>query len=186
MDTAPSRASRTAARQRGDALPVLDRVRDRCDCWQHCRRTYSPPSGVASPGGGGCRLGSRAHAAGKGSHWLKISKALGEATGADADDTAMLTIEPTTDWPEPSVPADLRAALIADPQAHALWMDITAAARWDWIRWIGSTRQPETRSRRIEVACSKLRARQRRPCCFSRSLCSDPSVSRNGVLLGPS
>jgi hypothetical protein len=122
---------------------------------------------------------------GKGSHWLRIGKTLREAAGADAGDTVTLAIEPTAERPEPKVPADLKNALTADPQAHTLWADITPLARWDWIRWIRATKQPQTRRRRIEVACSKLQAGQRRPCCFNRSLCTDPSVSHNGVLLEP-
>ena len=123
---------------------------------------------------------------GKGSHWFRIDKTMREAAGAKAGDTVTLAIEPARDWPEPKVPADLKSAFTADPQTHTLWMDITPMARSDWIRWIGSTKQPETRRRRIEVACSKLKAGQRRPCCFNRSLCTDPSVSQNGVLLEPS
>jgi hypothetical protein len=78
---------------------------------------------------------------GKGSHWFRIDKTMREAAGAKAGDTVTLAIEPTRDWPEPKVPADLKSALTADPQAHILWMDITPMARWDWIRWIGSTKQ---------------------------------------------
>ena len=122
---------------------------------------------------------------GKGSHWFTVDKTMREAAGPEAGDTVTLAIEPIRDWLEPTVPADLIDALTADPQAHILWMDITPMARWDWIRWIRSTRQPETRRRRIETACSKLKAGQRRPCCFNRSLCTDPSVSNNGVLLEP-
>src|SRR6266508_281884 len=83
------------------------------------------------------------------------------------------------------VPADLKSALTDSPQVHKLWMDITPMARWDWIRWIRATKQPETRKRRIEVACSKLKAGTRRPCCFNRNLCTEPSVSNNGMLLEP-
>jgi hypothetical protein len=119
---------------------------------------------------------------GQGSHWFRVDKAMREAAEADAGDTVTLAIEPTSEWPEPEVPADVKNALTADPQVHTLWMDITPMARWDWIRWIRSTSQPETRRRRIEKAYSKLKAGQRRPCCFNRSVCTDPSVSRNGVL----
>lgn len=123
---------------------------------------------------------------GKGSHWFKVDKTMREAAHVAAGDTVILAIEPTKEWPEPKVPENLKAVLAADPQAHTLWMNITPMARWDWIRWIGATKQPETRKRRIEVACSKLKAGERRPCCFNRSLCCDPYVSNNGVLLEPS
>jgi hypothetical protein len=122
---------------------------------------------------------------GKGSHWFKLDKTMLKAIGADVGDTVMLEIEPVKEWPEPNVPADLKDALADVPQAHTLWMEITPMARWDWIRWIGSTKQPETRRRRIEVALSKLKAGDRRPCCFNRTVCTEPYVSNNGVLLEP-
>jgi hypothetical protein len=122
---------------------------------------------------------------GKGSHWFRVDKTMREGASAAAGDTVTLVIEPTKQWPEPEVPADLKNALTAAPQAHTVWMDITPMARWDWIRWIRSTKQLETRKKRIEVALSKLKAGMRRPCCFNRSMCTEPSVSNNGVLLEP-
>ncbi|MDB5184210.1 MAG: hypothetical protein JWN38_18 [Candidatus Saccharibacteria bacterium] len=120
---------------------------------------------------------------GKKGHWLKVDNELRKAIGATEGDTVRLEIEPTKDWPEPIVPADIQAALTADALANNLWTKITPMARWDWIRWINSTANPATRQRRIEVACSKLTAGSRRPCCFNRSECTDPSVSKRGVLL---
>lgn len=120
---------------------------------------------------------------GRGSHWFRVDKTMREAAHAAAGDTVTLAIEPTKEWPEPTVPEDLQTALMASPPVHTLWMNITPMARWDWIRWIRSTKQPETRRRRIEVACSKLKAGERRPCCFNRNLSCEPSVSKNGVLL---
>ena len=122
---------------------------------------------------------------GKGSHWFRVDKTMREAAGADAGGTVMLAIEPVKEWSEPNVPADLKNALAVVPQAHTLWMEITPMARWDWIRWIGSTKSTETRKRRIEVALSKLKAGDRRPCCFNRTVCTEPYVSNNGVLLEP-
>jgi hypothetical protein len=122
---------------------------------------------------------------GKGSHWFRVDKTMRKALGADAGATVTLAMEPVKEWPEPNVPADLKNALAAAPQAHTLWMEITPGARWDWIRWIRSTKQSETRRRRIEVALSKLKAGDRRPCCFNRTVCTEPDISNNGVLLEP-
>ena len=122
---------------------------------------------------------------GKGSHWLKVDDAMRKAIGADSGDTAKLAIEPIKKWSEPRVPDDLKKALAADRQAHSLWMDITPIARWDWIRWINATKNPDTRSIRIEKTLSKLKSGKRTACCFDRSQCTEPEVSKNGVLLEP-
>src|SRR5207253_10281450 len=68
---------------------------------------------------------------------------------------------------EPRVPTDLGKALAATPRAKVQWNDLTPIARRDFITWIDSAKQPETRRRRIERACSMLAAGKRRPCCYS-------------------
>src|SRR5438105_15813868 len=68
---------------------------------------------------------------------------------------------------EPRVPTDLGKALAATPTAKVQWNDLTPIARRDFITWIDSAKQPETRRRRIERACSMLAAGKRRPCCYS-------------------
>ena len=120
---------------------------------------------------------------GKGSHWFRVDNTLLTATQVKDSNIVTLTIEPSTDWPEPIVPNDLKNALAACPLATDLWTTITPMARWDWIRWIGSTKNAVTRSRRIQVTCDKLKSGERRPCCFNRNLCTDPTVSQNGILL---
>ena len=122
---------------------------------------------------------------GKGSHWFRVDSGLREAAGIDAGDTVTMTVEPSKEWPEPEVPADLNQALASDPQANDLWVKITPMARWDWLRWIRATHSRETRSHRIEVAMSKLRSGERRPCCFNRNQCTEPEVSKSGILIEP-
>jgi hypothetical protein len=107
---------------------------------------------------------------GQGGHWLKVDRALREAAGAEAGDVITLEIAPMAEEPEPRVPADLRKALAAAPPgARQVWSDITPLARRDWIHWIVSARQAETRTRRIRTACDMLAKGKRRPCCFDRS-----------------
>jgi uncharacterized protein YdeI (YjbR/CyaY-like superfamily) len=68
---------------------------------------------------------------------------------------------------EPRVPTDLGKALAAAPTVKPHWRDLTPIARRDFISWIDSAKQPETRRHRIERACSMLAAGKRRPCCYS-------------------
>ncbi len=122
---------------------------------------------------------------GKGSHWFRVDSGLRKAASIDAGDTITIAVEPSKEWPEPELPADLKKALASDAQANALWVRITPMARWDWLRWIRATNNRDTRDHRIDVALSKLKAGERRPCCFNRNLCTEPEVSKNGVLIEP-
>jgi hypothetical protein len=107
---------------------------------------------------------------GQKSHWLKVDRKLSKTARAEAGDTVALEIAPAGKETEPEVPAELRKALAAAAaKARALWEDITPNARRDWIHWITSAKQPETRTRRIKNACSMLAAGKRRVCCFDRS-----------------
>jgi len=65
------------------------------------------------------------------------------------------------------LPMDVRAALLADQKALAVWQDVTPLARSEWICWITSGKKTETRGIRIEKGLSKLRGGMRRPCCWA-------------------
>jgi hypothetical protein len=107
---------------------------------------------------------------GQKSHWLKVDRKLSKSAGADAGDIVTLEIAPAGKDTEPEVPTDLKKALATAAQkTRAVWSDITPNARRDWIHWIASAKQKETRARRIKNACSMLAAGKRRPCCFDRS-----------------
>jgi hypothetical protein len=119
---------------------------------------------------------------GRGSHWLRADKILGQTADGDS---VTVELEPSKDWPEPTLPIDFKKALAADPEASDIWADITPMARWDWLRWIASTNREETRKKHVVVALSKMKAGTRRPCCFNRALCCEPAVSKGGLLLEP-
>src|SRR4029453_11667511 len=119
-------------------------------------------------------------------HWMRVDATLQRAAGISAGDTAMLDIEVTKDWPEPSVPEDLGTALAAAPQKiQDLWNEITPMARWEWVRWVNATKNPDTRRRRVDVSISKMKSGKRRPCCFNPPACPAPDLSKNGRLLEP-
>ncbi|MCI0356977.1 MAG: YdeI/OmpD-associated family protein [Planctomycetaceae bacterium] len=103
---------------------------------------------------------------GNAGHWLRVNKALQDAAGADVGDTVSVEMTRVGEEPELRVPRDLRKALEAAPLARALWAQITPMARRDWILWISSAKQEETRERRIENACDMLASGKRRPCCM--------------------
>lgn len=121
----------------------------------------------------------------KPSHWFQPDKKLLADARAAAGDTVQVSLAPTKEWIEPDVPEDVKKTLSSSPKAEALWKEITPLARWDWIRWIRAVKTSETRQKHLVVMLDKLNKGMRRPCCFNRNLCSEPSVSRNWVLLDP-
>lgn len=102
-------------------------------------------------------------------HWLKVGKALREASGAGVGDTVTLEIASVAKEPEPKLPSDLRNALAASPEARAVWDATTTTARLDWIHWIESARQARTRKTRVAGARDMLASGKQRVCCFDPS-----------------
>jgi hypothetical protein len=64
------------------------------------------------------------------------------------------------------MPADLKKALTSNPEALAVWEDITPLARNEWICWVENAKLIETRNRRIERTAAELVEGMRRPCCW--------------------
>ena len=123
---------------------------------------------------------------GSSGHWMTLDAELQRSAGIKAGDVATLELGATRDWPEPKVPEDLESALASAPhKIQELWKEITPMARWEWVRWVRATRNPQTRNRRVEVSISKMESGKRRPCCFDLSACTEPDLSRNGRLLEP-
>ena len=122
----------------------------------------------------------------KPSHWFAPSKKLLTDANATAGDTVKVTLESTKEWIEPEIPEDMRKALSSSKKAVALWQDITPLAHWDWIRWVRAVKTADTREKHLDIMLDKLNKGMRKPCCFNRNMCSEPSVSHNWVLRQPS
>ena len=106
---------------------------------------------------------------GKLSHWLKVDADLCSAADAVVGSTLVLEISPVANEPEPMIPADLKKALAASPEAKQVWDDTTTIARLDWIHWIESAKQAKTRCSRVKGACDMLASGKKRVCCFDQS-----------------
>lgn len=160
-------ASSTIIRLPGDVselLPSRGQVAARGSMNGHAFRTVIEPDGMKG-------------------HWIRVEPTLLRTAGLATGDVADIIVEPTRDWPEPDVPADLAEALTDAPdRIRDVWSDITPMARWEWVRWINATANPATRQRRVEVSLSKMDHGKRRPCCFDLASCTDPTVSRGGKL----
>jgi hypothetical protein len=79
-----------------------------------------------------------------------------------------------------TLPADLRAALLASPKALEAWEDITPLARNEWICWTISVKTPETRKNHVERVVSELKEGIRRPCCWIGCIHrTDKAISRS-------
>jgi uncharacterized protein YdeI (YjbR/CyaY-like superfamily) len=64
------------------------------------------------------------------------------------------------------IPTDFKSALVAKPKAHAAWESLTPLARNEWICWVISVKQQETRDEHIKRAVIELIDGERRPCCW--------------------
>ena len=123
---------------------------------------------------------------GNAGHWLRVDRKLGTGAALRAGHSAAVEVTPVKDWPEPTVPKDLKRALAGAPSnIQDMWKEITPMARWEWVRWVSATSNPDTRTRRVEVTISKMKSGKRRPCCFNLASCTDPNLSKNGRLADP-
>ena len=121
---------------------------------------------------------------GRRGHWISLDDDQWEALGAKEGAEVEVGLTPTKNWPQVTVPSDLRTALDGAGDLDDVWSGLTPMARWEWVRWIKATKNADTRARRVEVAISKLESGKRRPCCFDLSSCTDPELSKSGKLLG--
>lgn len=118
---------------------------------------------------------------GRGSHWFEISEKLIKEGNINIEKTLSLEFSLMDKWIEPEVPEDfineIRKACLINT-----WDSTTTKAKWEWIRWIRSTKNQVTRQKRIEVAISKLKEGHKRPCCFDSTKCTVMEVSKSGKL----
>lgn len=122
---------------------------------------------------------------GMGGHWIDASPQLVASAQINDDKPVDVDITPTNDWLEPTMPREFDEMLRSDPAAKMTYSQATPMAHWEWLRWVTSTKNPETYTKRIAVSRNKLARGMRRPCCFNRASCAVVAVVRSGVLIDP-
>ncbi|MBW3097020.1 YdeI/OmpD-associated family protein [Pseudohoeflea coraliihabitans] len=66
-----------------------------------------------------------------------------------------------------AVPPDMHAALTATAEITALWQDLTAIGRNEFLCWVEDAKRQETRARRIQRTIEELLDGRKRPCCWA-------------------
>lgn len=65
-----------------------------------------------------------------------------------------------------TLPTDLRQALLSDASVRERWESLTPLARNEWVCWVITVKQTETRKTHIERTVNELLEGKRRPCCW--------------------
>jgi hypothetical protein len=96
-----------------------------------------------------------------GKSYLGLRKDLLRSIGADTGDLVEVELteepEPESDpAPEPTEPAELTAALAADPPARAAFDALPPSHRQEYFRWISEGVKSATRSERAHKTVSRL------------------------------
>lgn len=97
---------------------------------------------------------------------LKISKAVYAVAAPKIDEPIQIEITRVGEEPEIRIPEDFGNALATNANAKQTWTIITPMARREWVLFISTCKQAETRQKRIDKAVDMLSKGKRRVCCF--------------------
>jgi hypothetical protein len=81
------------------------------------------------------------------------------------------------------MPADLKKAVAATPEARAAWESLTPLARNEWICWSITVKQPQTRNNHIGRTTTELQEGKRRPCCWAGCTHRTPASLKDRVFI---
>jgi hypothetical protein len=97
-----------------------------------------------------------------GKHMISISAAVRKATGLTGGDPIRVTLSLAEGPREVDVPADLAAALAADPDAAAFFARLSNSLQRYHVDNINGAKAADTRRRRIDKAVALFRAGRKR------------------------
>ncbi len=112
---------------------------------------------------GGVKFRTSCFPDGDGGHRIQMNGAMRDATGKADGDLVEFSLKVASDDVEVTVPPALAKALKADKGAQGQWGSITPKARAEWVAWIASAKQEETRVARTAKTVERLRSGAKRP-----------------------
>lgn len=89
---------------------------------------------------------------GDGTHYLVVGKDIRDHIHAAQGNSVKVLLEVDTAERHIAIPQELRQALDRQPQAAVAFEKMTYSHQKEWVNWIMSAKQAETRQRRIEKA----------------------------------
>jgi len=94
-------------------------------------------------------------------HVLGITKEIRQQLGKSPGDTIKVEIEQDTEIREVIVPEDVKLILDKNKKANKYYEGLSYTDRKEYMRWIESAKQEETRVRRIGIFIEKLKEKKR-------------------------
>ncbi len=89
---------------------------------------------------------------GDGTHYLVVGKEIRQHIHAEQGDTVAVELGLDTEERRVVIPDELQQALDKEPKAATAFENMTYSHKREWINWILSAKQAETRQRRVERA----------------------------------
>jgi uncharacterized protein YdeI (YjbR/CyaY-like superfamily) len=89
--------------------------------------------------------------------YIGVNREVKAATGVDAGDRVDVTMELVKEPRRVTLPADLRAALAADPTAKCAFAKLSYTHKREYVEWVEEAKRPETRARRITATVAGVR-----------------------------
>jgi hypothetical protein len=87
-----------------------------------------------------------------------VNRDVKRETGVDAPDRVRVRMQLDTEPRTVTVPADLRAALAADPAAKESFAAMSLSHRREYVEWVQEAKRPEMRARRVAATVERVRA----------------------------
>jgi hypothetical protein len=111
-------------------------------------------------------------------HWFKIPADVMKSEKLRAGEKVDFALSTLPTQPDPSLPPSFSKLLKSSEAARSTWEQTTTLAKIDWVHWLESAKQAETKRKRELDAIDMLAHGKKRVCCFDPSGFYSKALSR--------